>query len=132
MFHHHHRAESVAERIDHLMIAVFIPDDRERVEKIAQELAPDFVYVSPRAVVDGAEGLSDAFARYRHEAWRHTALRRTSAVDVHHGHFRYSWEREEAGEIAMEGWSFGWVDAGGRIARIVSFDGLVPGQPPAQ
>ena len=55
------------------------------------------------------------------------SCRRTSAVDVHHGHFRYSWERKEQGEVAMEGWSFGWLDEDGRIARIVSFDGLVPG-----
>jgi hypothetical protein len=130
VFHHHHDAEPISERIDHLMDAVFIPDDRERLEKIAEELAPDFVYVGPRAVVDGTEGLSEAFSRYRHEDWRHTSLRRTSAVDIHHGHFRYAWERRESGAIAMEGWSFGWVDAEGRIARIVSFDGLVPGQPP--
>jgi hypothetical protein len=128
VFHRHHSAESVATRIDHLMAAVFIPDERDRIEQLTAHLAPDFVYVSPGAVVDGAQGLSDAFSRYRHDAWRHASLRRTSAVDVHHGHFRYSWERFENGAVAMEGWSFGWVDAEGRIERIVAFDGLTPGQ----
>jgi hypothetical protein len=128
MFHRHHSPESVAARIDRLMAGVFILDERERLAQLAESLSSDFVYVSPGAVVDGAQGLSDAFSRYRHEEWRHTSLRRTSVVEVHHGHFRYTWERVERGAIAMEGWSFGWMDAEGRVARIVSFDGLTPGQ----
>jgi hypothetical protein len=51
-------------------------------------------------------------------------------VDVHHAHFRYSWERAEGDEIAMEGWSFGWMDVSGLVSRIVSFDGLVPERSP--
>jgi hypothetical protein len=124
---HHHHPDSVAERIDGLMAGVFVADDRVRIERLSEHLAPGFVYISPGAVVDGADGLSDAFSHYRHDSWLHASLRRTSAVDVHHGHFRYSWERTEGGKVAMEGWSFGWLDAQGKIARIVSFDGLVPG-----
>ena len=30
----------------------------------------------------------------------------------------------------MDGWSFGWTDPAGLLARIVSFDGLVPGEFP--
>jgi hypothetical protein len=130
VFRHHHHPETLAERIDELMAAVFITDDGERLARLAVHLAPDFVYISPAAVVDGPEGLSDAFSHYRHDAWRHTSLRRTSAVDVHHAHFRYSWERQESGKTAMEGWSFGWMDPQGLIEQIVSFDGLVPGQTP--
>jgi hypothetical protein len=126
VFRHHHPS-SVAERIDALMAAVFIGDDRERIERLSAQLAPGFVYISPRAVVDGPDGLSDAFSHYRSDPWLGAKLSRTSAVDVHHGHFRYSWERKEQGEVAMEGWSFGWLAEDGRIARIVSFDGLIPG-----
>jgi hypothetical protein len=128
VFRRHHSPESVAECIDHLMAAVFIRDDQERMERLILHVAPEFVYISPRAVVDGAQGLSDAFSRYRHDDWRHTSLHRTSDVDVHHAHFRYSWERMENGASAMEGWSFGWMIADGRVARIVAFDGLIPGQ----
>lgn len=110
------------------MIAVFIGDERDRIDKLSAHLAPDFVYISPGAVVEGAQGLSDAFSHYRHDEWLHTVLRRTSAVDVHHAQFRYAWEREEGGQITMEGWSFGWMNAEGKISRIVSFDGLIPGQ----
>jgi hypothetical protein len=127
MFRRHHSEDPLADRIDDLMAAVFIDDDRECLEKLAEHLAPDFVYISPQTVVEGAEGLSEAFSRFRQDEQPLAALRRTSAVDVHHAHFRYSWERSEGDEIAMEGWRFGWMDASGLVSRIVSFDGLVPG-----
>lgn len=126
MFHHHH-PDSVAERIDALMAAVFVADDRDRIEQLQANLAPGFVYISPSAVVDGPDGLSDAFSHSRNDRRLDATLSRTSAVDVHHGYFRYSWQREEGGKVAMEGWSFGWLDADGKVARIVSFEGLVPG-----
>ena len=129
MFRRDHHAEAVAARIDHLMEAVFVADDRERLTRLADHLAPDFVYVSPEAVFGGADGLSEAFARYRRESWRETLLRRTSVLEMHHGYFRYTWERLEAGVVAMEGWSFGSVDERGAIDRIVAFEGLVPGGP---
>ena len=127
MFGRDHHAEAVAERIDHLMEAVFVADDRDRLARLAEHLAPDFVYVSPEAVFGGAEGLSEAFARYRHESWRVTRLRRTSDLEMHHGYFRYTWQRVEGGAVAMEGWSFGSVDDTGAIDRVVAFEGLVPG-----
>ena len=100
VFGRDHHAEAVAQRIDHLMEAVFVADDRDRLARLAEHLAPDFVYVSPEAVFDGAEGLSDAFARYRRESWRGARLRRTSELEMHHGYFRYSWERVESGAEA--------------------------------
>jgi hypothetical protein len=129
MFRRHHDPETLADRIDQLMMAVMNHQDRERLETLAHHLAPGFVYLSPQAVVEGAEGLSEAFSRFRHDETGTTSLRRTSDVDVHHAYFRYSWERRERGRVAMEGWSFGWMDPQGLVARIVSFDGLVPGHP---
>ena len=128
MFRHHHHPETLAERIDQLMVAVFIRDERDRMQRLAEHLAPDFVYINPGAVVEEAQGLSDAFSRFRHDEWPLTVLQRTSAVDVHHAHFRYAWERKEGGETEMEGWSFGWMNATGLISRIVAFGGLIPGQ----
>ncbi len=126
MFRRHHSEDPLADRIDDLMAAVFIDVDRERLEKLAGHLAPDFVYISPQTVVEDAEGLSEAFSRFRQDEQLPATLHRTSAVDVHDARFRYSWERAEGDEIAMEGWSFGWMDASGLVSRIVSFDGLVP------
>jgi hypothetical protein len=131
MFRRHHDPETLADRIDALMVAVMSRPDRERLETLGRHLAPDFVYLSPQVVVEGPEGLSEAFSRFRHDEAGLTTLRRTSAVDVHHAHFRYTWERRERGRVAMDGWSFGWMDPRGLISRIVSFDGLVPGLPTA-
>lgn len=108
------------------MAAVFIDNDRERLDKLAEHLAPDFVSISPQTLVEGAEGLSEAFRRFRQDEQLPAALRGTSVVEVHHAHFRYSWERAERDEIAIEGWSFGWMDASGLVSRILSFDRLVP------
>jgi hypothetical protein len=130
MFRRHLSEDPLADRIDDLMAAAFIDDDGERLEKLAEHLTPDFVNISPRTVVEGAEGLSEAFSRFRQDEQPPAALRRTSAVDVHHAHFRYSWERAEGDEIVMEGWSFRRMDASGLLSRIVSFDGLVPGGSP--
>ena len=93
MFGHDHESEQIAERIDHLMAAVFVTDEDERMEALARHVAPDLVYVSPEAVFEGPQGLSDAFSRYRSEAWWQTGLRRTSPIDLHHGYFRFTWER---------------------------------------
>lgn len=116
----------MAARIDALMEGVFIRDQRERLDRLAEDLSPDFVYVSPSAVADGAEGLSEAFSHYRHDERLHASLRRTSPVEIHHGYLRYSWERIEQGQVAEQGWSFGQLDGEGKILRIVSFEGMVP------
>jgi hypothetical protein len=108
------------------MAAAFIDNDRERMEKLSEHLTPDFVYTSPHTVVEGAEGLSEAFSCFRQDEQLPATLRCTSAVEVHHAHFRYSWERAEGDEIAMEGWSLGWMNASGLVSGIVSLDGLVP------
>ncbi len=66
-------------------------------------------------MVDGAQGLSDAFGHYRHESLRNS-LQRTTDVDVHHTYFRYAWRREQDGHVTMEGWSFGWLDTDGQTS----------------
>lgn len=121
-----HHPDSVADRIDELMAAVFLTDERERISRLTQHLAADFVYVDPSGVNEGPQGLSDAYSRVRHDQWLHFSVRRTSEVDMHHAHFRYAWESLKHGEIVTRGWSFGWVDAEGKISRIVSFDDPVP------
>jgi hypothetical protein len=129
VFGHDHEDEQIAERIDHLMVAVFVADRHHRMEALTRHVAPDLVYVSPEAVFEGPAGLSDAFSPYRNESRRPTTLRRTSPVDLHHGYFRYSWARAESGATVQEGWSFGSLDDEGAICRVVTFEGLVPGQP---
>jgi len=111
------------------MLDVLVPDEHERIPRLAEHLAPDFVFVSPTAVYEGARGLSEAYTTYRHDHWLQVVVRRTSEVDAHHAHFRYAWERTERGKSATWGWSFGWIDAAGKISRIVSFNDPVPARP---
>jgi hypothetical protein len=129
MFGQDHEEEDVATRIDHLMNSVFNEDDEARLASLRRHVAPDFVYVSPEAVFEGPIGLSEAFAMYRRAERRPVILRRTSALDLHHGYFRYTWQRLERGGDAMEGWSFGSLNDSGAIRRVVTFEGLVPGAP---
>ena len=79
------------------MVDVLVSDERERLDGLRARLSPDFVYVGPDAVFDGADGLSEAFARYRHDRSLAASLRRTSPVDQHHGWFRSTWARMERG-----------------------------------
>jgi hypothetical protein len=129
VFHrdHDHSGEDLSRRIDHVMAAVLVGDERERREQLRDHLAPGFVYVGPDAVFEGVDGLSEAFALYRREDRRGTALRRTSQVDAHHDYFRFTWARVEHGRTAMEGWAFGSLDDRGALLRLVVFEGLEPG-----
>jgi hypothetical protein len=127
VFRHDHRTEDLSARIDHLMEAVFVADDADRLSRLAEHIAPDFVYVGPDGVYDGSAGLSEAFAAYR-RAGHVTVLRRTSPVELHHGYFRLSWQRLEDGVSAVEGWAFGSLDELGAIRRVVVFEGLAPGR----
>ena len=54
MFGHDHEDEQIAERIDHLMAAVFVADEGERMEALTRHVAPDLVYVSPGGGLRGA------------------------------------------------------------------------------
>ena len=111
------------------MTTVALPDAQARLDGIAAHVAPDVVYVGPWAVFDGPTGLSEAFERLRRADRQPASLRRTSAVDGHHGYFRFSWERLERGEVVMSGWIFGSLDETGAIDRFVVFEGLDPGPP---
>ena len=111
------------------MTAAVLADAEARLEGLAAHVAPDVVYVSPEAVFDGPGGLSDAFERLRRGDRQPAALRRTSAVDQHHGYFRFTWDRLERGAVVMSGWIFGSLDESGAIDRIVAFEGLESGYP---
>jgi len=127
MFRHDHE-EDLTARVDRLMVAVLASDDRQRLAALTARLSADFVYVGPDAVFDGAAGLSEAFAHYRHDRDLAATLHRTSALDQHHGWFRFTWARMERGVTAVEGWAIGSLDNAGAIRRLVVFEGLTPGR----
>ena len=128
MFRHDLPDDDLPARVDQLMVDVLVGDERERMDGLRARLSPDFVYVGPDAVFDGAEGLSEAFARYRHDRGLAASLRRTTPVDQHHGWFRFTWARVERNVTAVEGWAIGSLDDAGAIRRLIVFEGLEPGQ----
>src|SRR5580692_2578412 len=123
MFRHDQRDEDLALRLDQLMVAVLMADERERLDGLRSRLSPDFVYVGPDAVFDGADGLSEAFARDRHDRSLAASVRRTSPVDQHHSWFPFTWARVERGQTAVEGWAIGSLDDAGAIRRLVGLRG---------
>jgi hypothetical protein len=129
VFRRDHRAEGLTDRVDHLMTAALVTEPQARLEGLSAHLASDVVYVSPSAVFDGPAGVSEAFERLRRTDRQPASLRRTSAVDQHHGYFRFTWDRVERGAVVMSGLAFGSLDESGAIDRIVAFEGLEPGRP---
>lgn len=110
----------LSEAIDELMASPAVTDVAGRAEHIRALVTPDFIFVDPEFVAAGAKGAADAFGWHRATG----EVVRTSAVEVNHGNFFYSWARRDDGEIVAEGYDFGSADRAGRIRRIVSF--LVP------
>lgn len=101
-------------------------DADERRALVRQVWSDDGRYVDPTADVSGGEalvahvgGVLEAFGDFR--------LRRTSGVDEHHDHARFTWSMEtaEGGPIA-DGFDVVTLAADGRIDLVVGFFGPFP------
>ena len=112
----------LGETIDALMSCFTIAGADERLAKIRDLVASDFVFVNPGFVAEGPEELSDAFGRFLAFLEGGVTITRTSEVELHHDHFRYSWARDRRGQVEMEGCDFGWVGDAGELRRLVVFD----------
>jgi hypothetical protein len=122
----------VAETIDALMSSFSIASADERLAKIRALVADDFVFVNPGFVTVGPGALSDAFGEFMAFLDNAVTIARTSEVELHHDHFRYSWVRYRGDQIEMEGCDFGWIDNAGELRRLVVFDHLVPRRLPSE
>ena len=116
----------IAQTIDALMSTFSITRAEERLASIRSLVASDFVFVNPGFVADGPEELSAAFGEFMAFLDNGVRIARTSEVEIHHDHFRYSWARYRGGVIEMEGCDFGWVGNAGELKRLVVFDHLGP------
>jgi hypothetical protein len=108
------------------MAAATIAGDDERLAKIRTLVTGDFIFVNPGFTAEGPEALSAAFGRFMGFLDSAVAVVRTSEVDFHHDHFRYTWARYQGDQLAMEGCDFGWVDAAGQLKRLAVFDHVSP------
>jgi hypothetical protein len=121
----------IAETIDALMSCFSITTEEERLADIRNLVASDFVFVNPGFVAEGPEELSAAFGEFMTFLDHGVTITRTSEVEIHHEHFRYSWARSRGSQVEMEGCDFGWVNNAGELKRLVVFDHLGPRRLPA-
>jgi hypothetical protein len=115
----------LSDTIDALMASVNIDEDVERLAEIRSLVAGDFIFVNPGFMAEGPEALSGAFGLLDSAI----SVVRTSEVDSHHDHFRYTWARYQGDRVAIEGCDFGRADDTGRLKRLGVFDHVLPSRP---
>ena len=96
-----------------------------RAELIDQAWAVDGRLIDPPLDATGRTEISAMAASLQSQFPDHR-FRRSSAIDEHHGHFRFTWELVASnGTVALTGLDVGELAADGRIARITGFFGAV-------
>lgn len=109
--------------IDTHLAAYGEPDAAVRGPLVEQAWAPDGVLLDPPLTGEGHDGISAAADALLSQFAGHSFVR-TSAVDEHHGAFRYAWElRAPDGTPVLAGTDVGQVAEDGRLARVTGFFG---------
>ena len=102
------------------------PDHDRRAQLIREIWATDGRLVDPPMAAEGHQAISDMASALQQQFAGHR-FRRASAVDGHHGHFRYAWELVGPdGSVALSGVDVGEVGDDGRLRRITGFFGELP------
>jgi hypothetical protein len=102
------------------------PDPALRRTLLEQAWAPDGELVDPPMEATGHEGIAALVDAVLGHFPDHR-FRRTSEVDVHHDHGRYSWELVGLdGAVAVTGLDVVTFDPQGRLTRVVGFFGDLP------
>lgn len=105
-------------------------DPDQRRDLIGRLWTEDCAHLDPVAKVSGRDGI-DCLVRGVQERYPGHRFRRTSTVDSHNGHVRFSWElRPEAGRAVVSGTDFGAVAEDGRLRSITAFFDAVPAARP--
>jgi hypothetical protein len=100
------------------------PDPDRRRQLAAVVFAGDGAHYSdPFIEAAGADAIADAVGALVAGFPGHH-VERTSAVDRHHGYFRFAWKLVgPAGEVVTVGLDAGTFDAGGRFGIVAGFAG---------
>ena len=97
------------------------PESRRAL--LAQVWAEDATYTDPTVDLVGVDQLSQHIGVVLEQSVG-SRIVRTSAIDLHHSVFRFTWHKElSSGEILPEGIDFGEIGEGGMLTRIVGFFG---------
>jgi len=112
--------------VDAYLSAYGEPDAARRAELISQVWAADGELVDPPLAAEGHAGISDMAATVQGQFAGHR-FRRVSAIDEHHGRFRFAWELVAPdGSVAVAGTDVGELAGDGRLRRITGFFGELP------
>jgi hypothetical protein len=109
--------------VDRYLAALNEPDAVRRRRLIEQAWTPQGSLTDPPiegAGYDGLAGVGDAL----HHAYAGHRFERTSAVDVHHGRYRFAWSLVgPGGDVAVTGLDTGMLADDGRVGEVVGFFG---------
>lgn len=117
---------TVAEIVDTHLAGYCEPDATRRRELLDRAWAPDGELVDPPLEATGTDAIGalvDAVLGH----YPDHRFRRTSEIDVHHDHARYSWELVSPdGAVAVTGLDVATFDEHGRLTRVIGFFGDLP------
>ena len=119
------RAE-LARKIDELMSLATQPNVPDRLARLRELVSEEIQFINPGVMAVGVQELTQVFDWLSQSLPRGTEIRRTSSIDCHHDHFRYSWVRRQDGHVEADGEDLGQAGSDGRIVKIVTFDGPIP------
>ena len=118
----------LAHTIDIHLDGLNATDPGVRSQRLEQVWAIDGRLIDPPLAGRGRTDISEMAATLQAQFPGHS-FRRTSAIDAHHEHFRYSWEFVAPdGFIALSGLDVGELADDGSIARITGFFGDLPSE----
>ncbi len=90
---------------------------------LAQVWGEDATYTDPTVHLVGVDQLNQHIGIVLEQSYG-SRIVRTSAVDLHHSVFRFTWHKElSSGEVLPEGTDFGDIGEDGMLMRIVGFFG---------
>ncbi len=118
--------DDIVTTVDTYLAAYNEIDADRRMTLIEKVWASDGRLVDPPLEAVGHGGISD-MATAVHAQFPGCTFRRSSGVDSHHDHLRFTWELVAPdGTVALKGLDVGEVAPDGRLRRITGFFGEVP------
>jgi hypothetical protein len=112
--------------IDTYLAAWGEPDETRRAALIDQAWAVDGRLIDPPLVGEDHDGISE-MAKTMQSLYPGHTFRRTSGIDAHHEHLRFSWELVGPdGAVVLNGIDVGDLADDGRLQRITGFFGDLP------
>jgi hypothetical protein len=112
--------------VDSYLAALSEADATERTQLVERAWAADGRFVDPLLDVRGHDAIGDIALAVREQFPDHT-FRRTSGVDTHHDHVRFTWELVGPDDaVALAGIDVGVLAGDGRLSEIIGFFGDAP------